>query len=111
MNLYRIITIVLLIITIQSCNQFKSNKNSDRLNEVINTYQDHEGYDSKKYPLGLVTKEHYKNEADFANELLLGLSLIDTTYLDDNDKILIFMSAFMKKGTKRLRPIIINHIS
>ena len=87
MNLYRIITIVLLIITIQSCNQFKSNKNSDRLNEVINTYQDHEGYDSKKYPLGLVTKEHYKNEADFANELLLGLSLIDTTYLDDNDKI------------------------
>lgn len=87
MNLYRIITIVFLIITIQSCNQFKSNKNSDRLNEVINTYQDHKGYDSKKYPLGLVTKEHYKNEADFANELLLGLSLIDTTYLDDNDKI------------------------
>lgn len=87
MKLYRIITIVLLIITIQSCNQFKSNKNSDRLNEVINTYQDHEGYDSKKYPLGLATKEHYKNEADFANELLLGLSLIDTTYLDDNDKI------------------------
>ena len=87
MNLYRIITIVLLIITIQSCNQFKSNKNSDRLNEVINTYQDHEGYDSKKYPLGLATKEHYKNEADFANELLLGLSLIDTTYLDNNDKI------------------------
>ena len=87
MNLYRIITTVLLIITIQSCNQFKSNKNSDHLNEVINTYQNHEGYDSKKYPLGLVTKEHYKNEADFANELLLGLSLIDTTYLDDNDKI------------------------
>mgnify|MGYP001349505139 FL=1 len=87
MNLYRIITIVLLIITIQSCNQFKNNKNSNHLNEIINTYQDHEGYDSKKYPLGLVTKEHYKNEADFANELLLRLSLIDTTYLDDNDKI------------------------
>ena len=87
MNLYRLFIIVILLITIQSCNQFKSNKNSDRLNEVINTYQDHEGYDSKKYPLGLVTKEHYKNEADFANELLLGLSLIDTTYLDDNDKI------------------------
>ncbi|MAU25631.1 MAG: DUF885 domain-containing protein [Flavobacteriaceae bacterium] len=87
MNLYRIITIVLLIITIQSCNQFKNNKNSNHLNEIINTYQDHEGYDSKKYPLGLVTKEHYKNEADFANELLLRLSLIDTTYLNENDKI------------------------
>ena len=87
MNLYRIITIILVIITIQSCDQFKKNKNSDHLNEIINSYQEHKGYDSKKYPLGLVTKDHYRNEADFANELLLGLSLIDTSYLDENDKI------------------------
>ena len=87
MNLYRIITIILVIITIQSCDQFKNNKNSDHLNEIINSYQEHKGYDSKKYPLGLVTKDHYRNEADFANELLLGLSLIDTSYLDENDKI------------------------
>ena len=94
MNLYRIITIVLLIITIQSCNQFKSNKNSDHLNEVINSYQDHRGYDSKKYPLGLVAKEHYNKEADFANELLLELSLIDTSYLDENDKISFKLLSF-----------------
>ena len=87
MNLYRIITIILVIITIQSCDQFKNNKNSDHLNEIINSYQEHKGYDSKKYTLGLVTKDHYRNEADFANELLLGLSLIDTSYLDENDKI------------------------
>jgi len=94
MNLSRIITIVLLIITIQSCNQFKSNKNSDHLNEVINSYQDHRGYDSKKYPLGLVAKEHYNKEADFANELLLELSLIDTSYLDENDKISFKLLSF-----------------
>ena len=87
MNLYRIITIILVIITIQSCDQFKNNKNSDHLNEIINSYQEHKGYDSKKYPLGLVTKDHYRNEADFANELLLGLSLIDNSYLYENDKI------------------------
>ena len=87
MNLYRIITIVFLTFTILSCNQLKKNKNSDNLNEVINTYQNHKGYDSNKYPLGLVTREHYKEEADFANELLLRLSLIDTAYLDENDKI------------------------
>jgi len=94
MNLYRIITIVLLIITIQSCNQFKSNKNSDHLNEVINSYQDHRGYDSKKHPLGLVAKEHYNKEADFANELLLELSLIDTSYLNENDKISFKLLSF-----------------
>ena len=87
MNLYRIITIVFLTFTILSCNQLKKNKNSDNLNEAINTYQNHKGYDSNKYPLGLVTREHYKEEADFANELLLRLSLIDTAYLDENDKI------------------------
>ena len=87
MNLYRIITIVFLTLTILSCNQLKKNKNSNNLNEAINTYQNHKGYDSNKYPLGLVTREHYKEEADFANELLLRLSLIDTAYLDENDKI------------------------
>jgi len=87
MNLYRIITIVFLTFTILSCNQLKKNKNSNNLNEAINTYQNHKGYDSNKYPLGLVTREHYKEEADFANELLLRLSLIDTAYLDENDKI------------------------
>ena len=87
MNLYRIITIVFLTLTILSCNQLKKNKNSNNLNEAINTYQNHKGYDSNKYPLGLVTRKHYKEEADFANELLLRLSLIDTAYLDENDKI------------------------
>ena len=94
MNLYRIITIVFLTFTILSCNQLKKNKNSDNLNEVINTYQDHKGYDSNKYPLGLVTREHYKEEANFANELLLRLSLIDTTYLDENDKISFKLLSF-----------------
>ncbi|HJN54316.1 MAG TPA: DUF885 domain-containing protein [Flavobacteriaceae bacterium] len=94
MNLFRIFIIALFLITIQSCDQFNKNKNSSRLSEIINSYQDHDGYDSKKYPLGLVTKDHYKNEADFSNELLLSLSSIDTTYLDENDKISFKLLSF-----------------
>ena len=46
-------------------------KNSEKkLQETITTYQDHESYDGKKYPLGLFTKEHYESEANFATELL-----------------------------------------
>ena len=87
MNLFRIFTIALFLITIQSCDQYNRNKNSNKLTEIINSYQDHDGYDYKKYPLGLVTKEHYKNESDFANELLLNLASIDTSFLNENDKI------------------------
>ncbi len=87
MNLLRIFTIALFLITIQSCDQYNRNKNSNKLTEIINSYQDHDGYDYKKYPLGLVTKEHYKNESDFANELLLNLASIDTSFLNENDKI------------------------
>ena len=87
MNLFRIFTIALFLVTIQSCDQFNKNNNSNKLTEIINSYQDHDGYDYKKYPLGLVTKEHYKNESDFANELLLNLALIDTSFLNENDKI------------------------
>ena len=87
MNLFRIFTMALFLITIQSCDEYNRNKNSNKLTEIINSYQDHDGYDYKKYPLGLVTKEHYKNEADFANELLLNLASIDTSFLNENDKI------------------------
>ena len=87
MNLFKIFTITLFLITIQSCDEYNRNKNSNKLTEIINSYQDHDGYDYKKYPLGLVTKEHYKNESDFANELLLNLASIDTSFLNENDKI------------------------
>ena len=87
MNLFRIFTMALFLITIQSCDEYNRNKNSNKLIEIINSYQDHDGYDYKKYPLGLVTKEHYKNESDFANELLLNLASIDTSFLNENDKI------------------------
>ena len=52
-------------------------KSEKKLQETITTYQDHESYDGKKYPLGLFTKEHYESEANFATELLNQLEKIN----------------------------------
>ena len=63
-------------------------KNSEKkLQETITTYQDHESYDGKKYPLGLFTKEHYESEANFATELLNQLEKINLDDLNENDLI------------------------
>ena len=63
-------------------------KNSEKkLQETITTYQDHESYDGKKYPLGLFTKEHYESEANFATELLNQLEKINIDDLNENDLI------------------------
>ena len=63
-------------------------KNSEKkLQEMITTYQDHESYDGKKYPLGLFTKEYYESEANFATDLLNQLENINLDDLNENDLI------------------------
>jgi len=63
-------------------------KNSEKkLQEIITTYQDHESYDGKKFPLGLFTKEYYESEANFATDLLNQLENINIDDLNENDLI------------------------
>ena len=64
-----------------------STNSEKKLQETITTYQDHESYDGKKYPLGLFTKEHYESEANFATELLNQLEKINIDDLNENDLI------------------------
>ena len=64
-----------------------SENSEKKLQETITTYQDHESYDGKKYPLGLFTKEHYESEANFATELLNQLEKINIDDLNENDLI------------------------
>ena len=59
----------------------------EKLNEIINSYQDYESYDYKKYPLGLYTKEHYKSEANFALDLIDQLDDISIDKLDEDELI------------------------
>jgi len=66
----------------------KFSKNSEKkLQEIITTYQDHESYDGKEYPLGLFTKEHYESESNFATDLLDQLENINIDDLNENDLI------------------------
>ncbi len=80
-------TFILLLILLSSCRQLDALDAADMLDEIVRTYQDHEGYDKKQYPLGLFTKEYYREEADFANTKLQELSKIAVSALGETDKI------------------------
>jgi len=78
---------VLVLIFLFTCSDNKSNNSSVDLDEIISTYQDHEGYDDDEYPLGLYTRAYYKSEAEFAQSLLEDLSKINIEGLSETDKI------------------------
>ena len=69
----------------------------DKLNEIINNYQDYESYDYKKYPLGLYTKEHYESQANFALDLINKLSKININELDEDKLISYELLQFVLK--------------
>ncbi len=91
--------LLLLMFWIVACKQNKINNSSTELDKIINTYQDHEGYDEKKYPLGLFTKEYFQAEADFASEQLKILRTIDKNQLSDTEKISFELLKFKLQET------------
>ena len=79
---------VLVIVLLVTGVIIKFSKNSEKkLQDIITTYQDHESYDGKEYPLGLFTKEHYESESNFATDLLDQLENINIDDLNENDLI------------------------
>ena len=79
---------VLGIILLVTAIVIKFSENSEKeLQKIITNYQEHEAYDSKEYPLGLFTKDHYESEAKFAQDLLNQLADLDTNALSENDLI------------------------
>ncbi len=96
MNYIRTITFVLLFIV--SCKQ-NNNNSSIALDKIINTYQDHKGYDKEEYPLGLFTKEYFKGEADFASQQLESLEKIDENRLSETKRISLGLLKFKLQET------------
>ena len=84
---YLKILLILLMIAQLGCKKSVTHNSSQELNEIISTYQDHEGYDKKEYPLGLFTKEYYQEEANFAASILDKLSKVNSDDLNETDKI------------------------
>jgi len=88
-------TILLLFLAAMiSCKKSNTNNSTEVLGKIINTYQDHKGYDKKEYPLGLFTKEYYKNEAEFADSILDELSQVHSDDLNETDKISLELLKF-----------------
>ena len=86
MNFLKCIPLALLFLT-TACSQSESDSATKTLNSLIESYQNHEGYDKKEYPLGLYTKEYYQAEAEFAKSKLEELAKIDLEKLKETDRI------------------------
>lgn len=57
------------------------------LDSVIKKYEEHKGYDRKTYPLGLYTKDYFKAEAEFAQEVLDELNKVEISGLSETQQI------------------------
>ena len=91
-------TVFLLVIFLMLIGIFSiTTSDEDKLNEIINNYQDYESYDYKKYPLGLYTKEHYESQANFALDLINKLSKININELDEDKLISYELLQFVLK--------------
>ena len=66
---------------------YSCNTDQHKLDGIIEEYQNHEGYDYDEYPLGNFSEDYFKNEKEFAENLLSKMSKIDANKLDENDNI------------------------
>lgn len=76
-----------LVIFILFANPLFAQKESKKLDQIIQKFQDHKPYKRSNHPLGLFTKEHYQNEAKFARNLLKDLEELETESLSESEKI------------------------
>ena len=74
---------------------FSCDRENEKLEIIIQEYQNHEAYDYKDYPLGNFSEEHFRSEKEFAENLLVKLSYIYVKKLDENDNISFELLSFV----------------
>ena len=84
---------LILVITL-TC-QVPSVDDEQKLTDLIDTYQEHQGFDKSRYPLGLYTQAYYAQEAQFADSLRRELTQLSTLKFDENDQISAALLAFV----------------
>ena len=84
---------LVLVITL-SC-QVPSVDDEQKLADLIDTYQEHQGFDRSRYPLGLYTQAYYAQEAQFADSLRRELTQLSTLKFNENDQISAALLAFV----------------
>lgn len=86
----------LFVVFLSSCNSGKETDNvaSKALQISIQSYENHKGYDSKEFPLGLHTKQYFKREANFAETALEEIANIKSEKLSESEKISLELLKF-----------------
>ncbi len=84
---YLKLALVTFLLLFYSFNIEAQSEVSTRLDSIINSYQEHKGYDEKAYPLGLEIEEYYKAEAEFAQSKLDELSKVNIEELNETEQI------------------------
>ena len=85
-TLFKILGVALLFISCNSSNE-TCNSSAVELQTIINSYQNHEGFDENEFPLGIFTKEYYKAEAEYAKQQLQYFGCIVEDELNESEKI------------------------
>jgi len=72
-----------------SCNfgEEKCGNSSQELETLIKSYEERDSYDRELYPLGLFTREHYKEEAKYAEDQLHYFGCIKMEELSETEQI------------------------
>lgn len=83
-----------LLLTCFGCKKGEANATAGTLDEIIQEYQDHVGYDHDEYPLGLYKQEYYQAEAALAKSYLDRLQAIDGNGLKETNQISLALLKF-----------------
>ena len=74
---------------------FSCERETEKLENIVQEYQKHNPYDFEDYPLGNFSEEYFRVEKEFAESLLQKLSDIDVDKLDENDNISYELLSFV----------------
>ncbi|WP_299684013.1 DUF885 family protein [uncultured Dokdonia sp.] len=72
---------------------------SENLQAIIEEVQDHKGYDSKTYPMGLFSKAYFEAESTFAKAQLEKLATISENTLSETETISLALLRFKLQET------------
>ncbi len=97
MKISRLFLFILLIF-LYGCKEAPSENGSQVLQDLIKSYEEHEGYDEDEFPLGVFTPEYYRSEAEFAANKLKELNSIAVDGLSETEQISVALLKFVLQG-------------
>jgi len=68
---------------------------TEKLEQILFTYHNHEGYDKIKHPLGIHTRAYHQQEAEFADSILHLVQKINVDELNESDQISVSLLEFV----------------